>query len=144
MTDKRNPFEELNTLIERMNRQFSELSQTFEPEPLGVLTEVPVDVVDDGESILVTADLPGYARDEIDLRVDRDTLTISAAATEEDRFDDDQYHRHERTQTSVQRRVTLPTAVDASNASATAEHGVLTVTLPKLDAGASGYQIDVE
>lgn len=144
MTDKSTPFEELDSLIERMNRQFGELSRTFDPEPLGVLADVPVDVVDDGESIVVIADLPGVERDEIDLRVDRETLTISATPADTERFDDDQYHRNERQQASVRRRLTLPVAVDASHAIATASNGVLTVTLPKQDAAASGYQIDVE
>ena len=143
MSEKPNPFEELDELIERMNDQFGELSQTFEGG--SVLSEISVDVADTGEEIVVTADLPGFAEEDIDLRADEESVTLSAEAETETVDDDANYHRKERSHQSVSRRVPLPEAVDAAAASASYTNGVLTVTLPKLDPDApGGHEIDVE
>ena len=81
MPEKPNPFEELDELIERMNREFGELSRTFEGG--GVLAEIAVDVADTGDDIVVTADLPGFDESDIDLRAERDAVTLSAASDRE-------------------------------------------------------------
>ena len=143
MPEKPNPFEELDELIERMNDQFGELSRTFEGG--SVLSEISVDVADHGEEIVVTADLPGFAEADIDLRADEDSVTLSAEAETETVDDDAHYHRKERSHQSVSRRVRLPESVDAASAAASYTNGVLTVTLPKLDPDApGGHEIDVE
>jgi len=143
MPEKSNPFEELDELIERMNDQFGELSRTFEGG--NVLSEISVDVADTGEEIVVTADLPGFAEDDIDLRADQESITLSADAETEAVEEDAHYHRQERSHQSVSRRVRLPEAVDAAAATASYTNGVLTVTLPKLDPDApGGHEIDVE
>jgi len=142
MPEKPNPFEELDELIERMNDQFGELSQTFEGG--SVLSEISVDVADTGEEIVVTADLPGFAEEDIDLRADQESITLSADAETEAVEEDANYHRKERSHQSVSRRVRLPEAVDAAAATASYTNGVLTVTLPKLDPDApGGHEIDV-
>ena len=143
MPEKPNPFEELDELIERMNDQFGELSRTFEGG--NVLSEISVDVADHGEEIVVTADLPGFAEEDIDLHADEDSVTLSAVAESETADDDAHYHRKERSHQSVSRRVRLPESVDAAAATASYTNGVLTVTLPKLDPDApGGHEIDVE
>ena len=142
MPEKPNPFEELDELIERMNDQFGELSRTFEGG--NVLSEISVDVADHGEEIVVTADLPGFAEEDIDLHADEDSVTLSAAA-ESETAGDAHYHRKERSHQSVSRQVRLPESVDAAAATASYTNGVLTVTLPKLDPDApGGHEIDVE
>jgi len=143
MAGRPNPFRELDELIERMNRQFGELSGGFERQ--GMLSDVSVDVADQGDQLVVTADLPGFSGDDIDLRVERENLTISAEYESEESEETAQFHRQERRHESVRRQLPLPEAVDAENASASYNNGVLTVTLPKLDPeSASGYRIDVE
>lgn len=143
MAGRSNPFRELDELIERMNRQFGELSRTFEGEQM--LSDVSADVADQGDQLVVTVDLPGFSQDDIDLRVDQEALTIGAEYEAEDSEETAQYHRQERRRESVRRQIPLPEAVDAQDASATYNNGVLTVTLPKLDPeSTSGYKIDVE
>ncbi len=146
MAERPNPFRELDELIERMNRQFGELSRTFEGSAGGsMLADFTIDIADNGEELVVSADLPGFSQDDIDLRVDREALTLSATHDEEAVDDAAHYHRKERRHQSVSRRIPLPEEVDAEAASATYNNGVLTVTLPKRDPeSASGYQIDVE
>ena len=143
MAGRPNPFRELDELIERMNRQFGELSGGFESGSM--LSDVSADVADQGDQLVVTADLPGFSGEDIDLRVDRESLTLSAEYEAEESEETAQFHRQERRRESVRRQLPLPEAVDAENASADYNNGVLTVTLPKLDPESSaGYQIDVE
>ena len=143
MAGRPNPFRELDELIERMNRQFGDLSRSFEGEPM--LSDVSADVADQGDQLVVTADLPGFSGDDIDLRVDRESLTVSAEYENEESEETAQFHRQERRRESVRRQLPLPEAVEAAEASATYNNGVLTVTLPKIDPeSSSGYQIDVE
>ena len=143
MAGRSNPFRELDELIERMNRQFGELSRTFETESM--LPAVSADVADHGDELVVTVDLPGYSQDDIDLRVDREAVTVSAEYEAEETDESAQFHRQERRRESVRRQIALPEEVQAQDATATYNNGVLTVTLPKLDPeSTSGYQIDVE
>ena len=143
MARRSNPFRELDELIERMNRQFGDLSRTFESESM--LSDVTADVADQGDQLVVTVDLPGFSQDDIDLRVDRDSVTISAEYEESEVEENAQYHRQERRRESVRRQLPLPQEVEAETASASYNNGVLTVTLPKLEPEDSGgYQIDVE
>ena len=145
MSEKPQPFEELDELIERMNRQFGELSRTFDTGADPLVTDISVDVADTGEELVLTADLPGFAEEDIDLRADEESITLNATSETETVEDDTHYHRKERTHQSVSRRLPLPEAVDAAAASATYTNGVLTVTLPKLDPDAAGgHTIDVE
>lgn len=145
MSEKPQPFEELDELIERMNRQFGELSRTFDTGVDPVLADISVDVADTDDELVVTADLPGFSEDDIDLRADEESVTVEATAETETVEEDANYHRKERRHQSVSRRVPLPEAVDAAAASASYTNGVLTVTLPKLDPDAAGgHEIDVE
>jgi len=145
MSEKPQPFEELDELIERMNRQFGELSRTFDTGVDPVLADISVDVADIGDELVVTADLPGFREEDIDLRADEESVTLSAESETEAVDEDANYHRKERRHQSVNRRVPLPGAVDAAAASASYTNGVLTVTLPKLDPDApGGHEIDVE
>lgn len=98
--------------------------------------ELPVDVADTGDAFAVVADLPGYERDQIDVQLtDATTLALSATRETESVEEADRYVTRERHSETVNRRVGLPEPVVESEASATYEQGVLTVTLPKQTRG---------
>lgn len=138
---RRNPFEDLETLFDRLSNQFEE-TVTGEGG-LPVPGTVGVDVADTGEEFVVTADLPGYDTDDVDLRLVDDALLLEARRDGEETYEEGTYIRRERTQRTVDRRVRLPEPVDEENVEATYNNGVLTVTLPKLSGGAGGHEIDI-
>ncbi|MFA9516826.1 archaeal heat shock protein Hsp14 [Halopenitus sp. H-Gu1] len=142
---RRDPFEEIEQLFDRMGREFEQIGGDLESSLGGGFN---VDVTEDDETITVVADLPGYDRDEIDVTLADRTLTIAAERSEEhadEESDDDvQYHRRERRSRSVSRRIRLPADVDESAVSASYNNGVLTIELPKQTADAGGHHIDVE
>ncbi|WP_277552689.1 archaeal heat shock protein Hsp14 [Halobaculum limi] len=150
MSTSRNPFEELEELLERMSRQFEESPYVWEPEGrIGKLTAkfeaMPVDVADHDAEFVVTVDLPGFDRDDIDVRVTDRTLHIDADHEEAVDQAEEQYIRHERRRESMQRSIRLPGDVDKEQVNARMKNGVLTVTLPKVEAEeARSIDIDVE
>lgn len=145
MANRRNPFEEVERMLERMTEQFEGVGETG-----GLGSEnVSVDVAEDDEEVTVTADLPGFDKDDIDISIRDAQLTIRAHRDEEseqtgEASEDATYHRRERTHREVSRSLRLPADINEEQANATYQNGVLTVTLPKTGAGAQGHSIDVE
>lgn len=111
-------------------------------------TSISVDVAETDDEFVVVADLPGYDREEIDLKISEGTLRITAdreeAVESEEGDEDRRYIRRERRHQSISRSVRLPESVEEDGASANYRNGVLTVTLPKTSAGDEGSQIEIE
>lgn len=131
MTDRRDPFGEIEQLFE----QFSQLG-----DPLG--GRLPVDVLDAGEKLLVVADLPGRDPDSITVKLD-DNRTLQIEAGEQQSDMEGRYVTRERTQQATSRTVGLPAAVDESGTEADYDRGVLTINLPKLSGDSDGTDIPV-
>ncbi|OYR39305.1 heat-shock protein Hsp20 [Halorubrum sp. Ib24] len=156
---RRDPFGEIEELLERMGREFEELGGTLDspggPQLSGA-RDVAVDVIEDDESITVHADLPGFEDEDIEVELREDSLSIAATREEErdvevgdpdDAADSDdsdvRYHRRERRSRSVSRRVPIAEPVERDGATASYDNGVLTVTLPKRSGTGGGHSIDV-
>ena len=147
MTD-RDPFSEIDELFERLNRELDQFGGQFDPSLPG--RGVKVDVAEHDDEVVVTADLPGFEKDDIEVTIQEGTLTIEADREEEAEHESEgddgpRYHRRERSRTAVSRRIRLPVDVDKANAGAKYANGVLTVTLPRsVDRDDDGHRIDVE
>ncbi len=140
MTRRRNPFDEIERMFDRMSDQFEDVGGVEEIDA----GTISVDVAENDDEVTVTADLPGYDRDDIELAVRDGRLTIRAEREEETEEEDETYHRRERTHREVTRTLRLPADVEEEDAGATYQNGVLTVTLPKAESGPEGTRIDVE
>jgi HSP20 family protein len=81
-------------------------------------------------NLVVRADLPGLTKDDIDIDVDDDVLTISGERSEETRDDRDDYYRSERSYGRFFRAIPLPEGVEADKIEASFKDGVLEVTIP--------------
>ncbi|RBI63028.1 Hsp20/alpha crystallin family protein [halophilic archaeon] len=147
MARRRNPFDELEDMFDRMSRQFESVGQQFEEstESFGWQggTQMSLDVADRGEEFVVTVDLPGFEKEDIDVRLRDDRLSIDAEREEEMEEGDGEYLRRERSQRSVSRSVSLPEPVDGENVTAEYNNGVLSVTLPKMDGSEESREIDI-
>ena len=125
---------------------FDRLSRQFEQDPFGMTGmagSIAVDVADHDDEFVVTADLPGFDKDDIDVNLADRTLRIDADHEEAETEESAEYLRRERTRQSLSRSVTLPETVDEEGIAATFTNGVLTVTLPKRDAE-GGKRIEIE
>ncbi len=94
---------------------------------------IPLDVVQDGDDLVVTASVPGATKDEIDVSVDDNVLTIKTESKNSSESETNGYLLRERRTGSYYRALRLVETVDFDNASSTFKDGVLTIKLPKLE-----------
>jgi HSP20 family protein len=99
----------------------------------GNMTPYSVDVREDQDHIYVEAELPGFKKDEIDVLLENQTLTISGKRKTESQNGNGttQHLLRERRNTRFQRTFKLPPTVDEQTVNATLNDGILTVTLNK-------------
>lgn len=127
------PFRDLRTLQEEVNRLFStNLTRGFGEEGIGRGAWNPsVDIYENKEHIVLEAELPGMNRDDFELSVENNVITLRGERQFEKKDETDNYHRVERSYGSFTRSFTLPQTVSADGATAEYRNGVLRVTLPK-------------
>jgi HSP20 family protein len=127
------PFRDLRTLQEEVNRLFStNLTRGFGEEGIGRGAWNPsVDIYENKDHIVLEAELPGMNRDDFELSVENNVITLRGERQFEKKDDTDNYHRVERSYGSFTRSFTLPQTVSADGATAEYKNGVLRVVLPK-------------
>ncbi|MEA3276143.1 MAG: Hsp20/alpha crystallin family protein [Pseudomonadota bacterium] len=103
-----------------------EQDEPFEGEPPSV------DVIERDDEILVHAELPGVDKDDLEVMLADDVLTIKASTGEEKTEEKGEYYRREIVRGAFSRTVRLPTDVDAEHAKSKFKNGVLEVKAPKL------------
>lgn len=92
-----------------------------------------VDVKDTGEGYLVTAELPGFTREEVELTLTENSLSLKGEHREEKERKEEAYFMREISSGSFRRVIGLPGPIDTDKVSARMKDGVLTVTLAKSD-----------
>lgn len=90
-----------------------------------------LDLEDNGDSYTVTAELPGLSKDQVDIKMTKDSLDISGEAKEEKEEKDKNYLHRERSYTSFRRRIVFPEEVIPEKAEADMKKGILTLKVPK-------------
>jgi HSP20 family protein len=127
------PFRDLRSLQDEVNRLFSSnLSRTFDEEGIARGAWTPsVDIYENKDQIVLEAELPGMNREDFDLTIENNLLTLRGERRFEKKDEGDNYHRVERSYGSFTRSFTLPQTVSAEGATAEYKNGVLRVTLPK-------------
>lgn len=100
---------------------------------LGMARSFPkADIVERENEIEVQAELPGVKKEDLDVSISNQIMTI-CACTKEEKTEEDKYLRREITRGEYQRTFTLPDYVDADNAKASFNDGILKITLPKTE-----------
>jgi len=93
----------------------------------------PVDVFEQADAIRILAELPGVKPDNVKISVEGNVLTIAGAKEQVAEERTERVHRYERTYGGFERTFTLPATVDVGAIKADCAHGVLTITLPKVE-----------
>ena len=127
------PFRELRSLQDEVNRLFStNLSRSFGEEGMTRGQWTPaVDIYENKDQIVIEAELPGMHREDFDLTIENNVLTLRGERRFEKRSEADTYHRVERPYGSFSRSFTLPQTVSADHVTAEYKDGVLHVVLHK-------------
>lgn len=102
------------------------LFEGMEPTP-------SVDIFEEGDDVVVKTELPGMTKDEIEINLTDNTITLSGEKKKEEKIEKKDYYRMERSYGSFSRSFTLPTDVQADKAKASFKDGVLEVRIPKTE-----------
>lgn len=94
-------------------------------------TRLPIDIRQTDDAFVIEASVPGFAPQDVEVTVDQNVLSIRANRQQQTEDQKQGWVRRERRQTSLFRRVGLPTEVRADEIAASFENGVLTVTVPR-------------
>jgi HSP20 family protein len=92
---------------------------------------VRMDMTETEDSLVLRADVPGIKRDDIEITIRENVLTIAGKYESEKEQEGEDVYFRERRAGSFRRSVTLPAEVDEENVKAELDNGVLKVTLPK-------------
>jgi HSP20 family protein len=127
------PFRDLRSLQDEVNRLFStNLSRNYTDEGIARgAWSPPVDIFENKESIILEIELPGMSRDDFDLTIENNVLTIRGERRFNKKDESDTYHRVERSYGAFSRSFTLPQTITGETASAEYKNGVLRVLLAK-------------
>lgn len=91
-----------------------------------------VDLIDRNNDVVVRAEIPGAKKEDIDVSVAGNLLTLHAHSQHEEEKEEGEYYRREITRGEFTRVLTLPTEVDSARAKASFKDGMLELTLPKI------------
>jgi HSP20 family protein len=119
------PFAELGELRGRFDRMFGDLIDSGPREWMPA-----IDVERDNGNLVVRADVPGIAPDEVKIEVEDDILTVSGSHEEHKEKKDKHFLRRERRYGAFSRSLALPAGVDAKKIKAHTHDGVVEVTIP--------------
>jgi len=138
------------TPFHEMERRFQEMEKRFEDffrRPFSLMPSwmprlrMPeieelspsVDVLTEGDDVLVKAELPGMKKEDINVSVTKDTITISGEKKKEEKIEKKDYHSIERSYGSFKRSFSLPSEIQTDKASAKFKDGVLEIRIPKTE-----------
>lgn len=130
---KYDPFRELRSLQDEMNRLFmTNLPRSVAQEDLASGGWSPsVDIYESENEIILEAELPGMNRDDFEVSIENNVITLKGKREFQKRDEGDNYHRVERSYGAFTRSFSLPRTVSAENTTAEYRNGVLRVSLPK-------------
>ena len=128
---KRTPdmWSEMSRLSREMDRLFGE---TRDVSRAGVFP--PLNLYDDGESLVVRAEIPGVEAKDLEINATMNSLTVKGERRRAEVNEKAGYHRRERGYGTFNRSLSLPQEVDPDKIRASYKLGVLEVILPKAEA----------
>lgn len=126
------PFDEMERMFEEvMGRPL--LAPLFSRGRLPFRNEFTplVNIWEEGDNVMVRAEIPGMRKEDLDVRVTGDAITISGERKQEEKIEERDFYRMESRYGSFQRTLKLPVEVETENAEASCRNGVLEIRLKK-------------
>ncbi len=130
------PFEGMEKRFEDFfRRPFSMVSPAWWPGSREAEGEIApsIDIYEEGDDVVVKAELPGMKKEDIEIHLTEDSITISGEKKKEEKVEKKGYYRHERSYGSFARSFSLPTDVRTDDAKAEFKEGILEVRIPKTE-----------
>lgn len=134
---KWSPLKELEDMRRDMDRLFEDFlvpgrrRRGWLGKPEGSIVVPNIEMFDRTSEIVVRAELPGVAKENVDLTITKDTLILKGEVRKEEEIKEEDYYACERSYGSFSRSIALPVEVDSEKATAGFKNGILEVVLPK-------------
>jgi HSP20 family protein len=127
------PFRDVLALQSRLNSLFEDFTRgQGEQDALTTAAFVPpVDIYEDEHKVVLKMEVPGIKQEELDIRVENNTLTVRGERKFEKEEKQENFHRIERRYGSFYRAFTVPSTVDTESVQASYEDGVLKIEMQK-------------
>jgi len=125
------PSEGLATLRREVDRLFEDFFDGGSLRFWGRGAAPAVEVCDTKDAVVVKAQVPGVSKDQLQVNITEDTLTLKGEVKEEEKKEEQNFYRREFHYGAFERTIALPTAVQADKATAQLKDGMLEITLPK-------------
>lgn len=129
------PFDEMEKWFDNLfGRRFFPPGRFLRPRFFGEEEVAPsVDIFEDGNELVVKAEMPGMKKEQIEVSISGDYITISGEKKTEDKVGKKNYYPYERSFGSFNRRLLLPVETRSDEARATFKDGILEIRLPKTE-----------
>lgn len=126
-------FRDLEQFRNEVNRLFNSAAERYAPgSGTAQGGTFPVNLYASEEELVLTAEMPGVAPEDVNLTLEQNLLTLSFKRELPAESKDMAYHRRERASGTFSRSIELPVRIDAERVQARADNGVLQVQLPRL------------
>lgn len=122
-----------NFLTPSFGRDFAQMSQ-WSPQ---------TEVFERGNELVIRADLPGMTKDDIDVDIEDDAIIIRGERRDERTENEQGFYQTERSYGSFYRSIPLPQGIDAEQANASFNNGVLEITMPKPEQKQRGRRLEI-
>ena len=123
---------EIRKIQDKMNQLIDDFAAEA-PAAAGDVMKPLADVMETDDEVVVTVDLPGMDKGDVEISVAEELLEIRAERKEEKEEKGEEFYRKERSFSRYERSLKLPAEVRADDAKASLKDGVLTVRLPKVE-----------
>jgi len=132
-------FKNLEHKVENMfhqlwHKSFSQNQESTTTFPIMSLQGMPkIDLIDRDKELVVKAELPGIDKDDIDISISNNHLSIKAKTCHEEKEEKGDYIHKETTQSEFYRSITLPVNIQDENIKSTFKNGLLELIIPKAE-----------
>ncbi len=129
----------------RFNQPVVSLFDQFFNSSMNDMTKYyPANIYDTDNAFVIEMPAAGFAKEDIKVNLEQQTLTISAEMKEENEVKDEKYLRREFTKSSLSKSFILPKSVDTDKINADYQNGILKITLPRREDAIVRKQIEIQ
>ncbi|HAO92378.1 MAG: hypothetical protein A2X99_04835 [Deltaproteobacteria bacterium GWB2_55_19] len=136
-----NPLRELESMKREMDRIWDDVFASprraeapwRRPTEKGGVASPAIDIIDRKNEIIIKAEMPGVARENIDISMQEGTLTLKGEIKEDAEKDNGEHSYSERTYRYYARAINIPVKIASDNIKATLKDGILSIHLPKAE-----------
>jgi HSP20 family protein len=138
------PFNEIKRSFDLMNQLISTMEKGMESEGSLVDFVPKVNTREDNNAYYIEVELPGVKKEDVDVKVDGNILTISGERKFKEESKAEDYYKIESSYGTFSRSFTLPEKVDVSKIEAKSQDGIIEIVIPKLNIDTGSKKIEIK